>query len=174
MLTELAVPYADTSAAALQWSPGPPLTASLDELALTAGGARLVLHLLGASHAASLTAAGAGLAETVACPGHGAAGEPLPAFRERVVGPLRYRFTSRVEHLAAGDLAALAARLRDDARGPGAPGPGSGRLVGVFPGDGDALTALEGCTGPGSARWRTWHLYPAAGQAVRTTSQVRW
>lgn len=168
MLTEIGVPYADTSAGALHWSPLPPETAPLDELVLGRGGVRLVLHLLGASHAATLTTGGARVSETVACPAHGAPGEPLPAERERLVDGLRYRFDSRVERLAAGELRALAARLRRETAGRG------DRLTGVFPGSRDALTALGGEAGPGGASWRTWHLYPGTGEAVRTTTRVRW
>jgi hypothetical protein len=168
VLTEISVPYADTSAAALHWSPLPPETAPLDELVLGRGGVRLVLHLLGASHAASLTTGGARVVETVACPAHGALGEPLPAQRERLVDGLHYRFDSRVERLAAEDLRALAVRLRDGTAGR------DDRLTGVFPGDRDALTALSGEAVPGGASWRTWHLYPATGEAVRTATRVRW
>lgn len=168
MLTEIGVPYADTSAGALHWSPLPPETAPLDELVLGRGGVSLVLHLLGASHSATLTVADGRVVETVACPAHGAPGEPLPAHRVRVVDGLRYRFHSRVTPLDPHALGALAARLRHevDTR--------DDRLVGVFPGDRDALTALAGRTGPGVARWRTWHLYPETGEAVRTTTQVHW
>jgi hypothetical protein len=171
VLHEISVPYADTSAGALHWSPLPPETAPLDELVLGLGGARLVLHLLGASHAATLTTGGARtvqLVETVACPAHGALGEPLPAQRERLVDGLRYRFDSRVQRLGAEELRALAARLRRETAGR------DDRLTGVFPGDRDALTALRGDAGPGGASWRTWHLYPGTGEAVRTTTRVRW
>lgn len=168
MLSEIRVPYADTSAAALHWSPLPPETPPLDELELPGDGVSLVLQLLGASHSAVLTTAGGRVVETVACPAHGAPGEPLPARRTRVVDGLRYRFHSRVTRLDPHTLATLAARLRHevDAR--------DDRLVGVFPGDRDALTALAGRTGPGAARWRTWHLYPETGEAVRTTTRVHW
>lgn len=168
MLTELTLPYADTRAAALHWSPRHPESPPLGTLRLGRGDVRLALHLLGASHSASLAAADAGLVETVACPEHGAAGEPVPARRERVVDGLHYRFTSRVETLPRADLTALATRLRAGCEGR------DDRLAGVFPGDRDALTVLTGAAAPRGARWRTWHIYPGTGEVVRTATEVTW
>ncbi len=168
MLTELTLPYADTRAAALHWSPRHPETPALDTLRLGRGGVRLALHVLGASHSAALAVGGAGLVETVACPAHGAAGEPVPPRRERLVDGLRYRFTSRVETLARADLGALATQLRDGCEGR------DDRLAGVFPGDRDALTVLAGGVAASGARWRTWHLYPGTGEVVRTSTEVAW
>ena len=170
MLTELALPYVDTSAAALHWSPEPAATPALDELVLTGAGVRLRLLLLGTSHAALLAAEslGADLAETVACPAHGAPGEPLPRSRTRRVGGLRYSFTSDVERLDPDSFAALAARLRGESRGR------PDRLAGVFPGSDDALTVLAGRATARAAAWRTWHLYPNTGEAVRTATEVVW
>lgn len=168
MLTELALPYADTDAAALQWSSQRPSAGPLDVLSLGSGASRLELHLLGASHCAVLHSRAEHLVETVACPAYGAVGMPLPEQRERVQGPLHYRFASQVERLDAVALGDLAARLRDGVRGR------RDRLAGVFPGSADALTVLAGALGRSGARWRTWHLYPNTGEAVRTTTAVTW
>ena len=171
MLTTLTVPYADTSAAALQWSASLPDVAALDVLALrpSCGGAvRLELRLLGASHCAVLDVGAHQLAETVAGPAYGGAGAPLSRRHERTVGPLRYCFTSRVDRLEPEALGALAARLCAGVRGRG------DRLAGVFPGAADALTVLHGAATARRARWSTWHLYPNTGEAVRTATAVGW
>jgi len=165
VLAELSVPYVDAAAGALSWAPTPPATPALHTLVLRRDEARLSLALLAASHSAGLRVADDEVTETVACPG---AGEPLPATRDRLLGCFHYRFRSSVERLGPGRLSLLAARLRDGSRGSG------NRLAGVFPGDADAVTALCGALSPGAAGWRTWHLYPNTGEAVRTSTTVRW
>ncbi len=168
MLTRLALPYSDTSAAALRWSAAPHGVPALDVLVLADGATRLELHLLGSSHSAVLHAPGAGpLVETVACTDDDA-GEPLPARRELRRGALRYRFTSGVALHDRTGLQALAARLRDEVAGR------DDSVAGVFPGAADALTVLRGRAGRRSAAWRTWHLYPNTGEVVRTTAEVAW
>ncbi|MDP9432536.1 MAG: DUF2617 family protein [Actinomycetota bacterium] len=180
MITELDVPYLDTTAAALRFSPVAVPGADLDDLVLDvlelgSAGRRLRLQLLGASHRAVLTVDGAELTETVACPACGGSGGPLPGTHEEAVGGLRYRFASQVRTVCPADLAALAARLRAAAVGPD-------RLAGVFPGSPDALTVLQGradapvpgADGIRTAQWRTWHLYPGTGEVVRTRSAVIW
>ncbi|MEU1752258.1 DUF2617 family protein [Micromonospora matsumotoense] len=168
------------------------------------GGIRLRLRLLGASHQVVLTApaglpdaatlagsgdatapdatapdatapdatgfgsagpAGAGgLVETVAC---------LPGRPPHLPGTLHdeaggYRFTATVLRPAEGELhtriAALRADLADD---PYA-------LVGVFPGDPDAVTALavRPDAPDGSVGWRTWHAYPQTNELVLTETVV--
>ena len=61
-------------------------------------------------------------------------------------------------------VAALRADLADD---PYA-------LVGVFPGDPDAVTALAVRPAPpaGAVRWRTWHAYPQTNELVLTETMV--
>lgn len=178
MITDLTVPYVDTSASALRWSPSPPAAPVLDVLVVGAGAVRLELQLLGASHSAVLRTDDGELIETVACPAYGGTGEPLPAARERSVGRRCYRFTSTVERLEPAALVAVAERLRTGARGR------ADRLVGTFPGSPDALTVLHGAAGDcdagggraagGRASWRTWHLYPGTGEVVRTATEVAW
>lgn len=169
MLTDLAVPYADTAAAALRWSSRRPAGPALDVLVLERPGVRLDLCLLGASHSAVLTTRGGEVVETVACPPVGeAGGEPLPEQRVRVVGGSRYAFSSRVLRLDPAGLSRLAATLREAARDR------DDRLAGVFPGAEDALTVLAGQPSADAATWWTWHLYPATGEAVHTSTAVRW
>ena len=169
MLTELALPYADTSAAALQWSVSLPDTPPLDVLVLGDGPAVLELRLLGSSHCAVLRApAGVDpLVETVACR-LADDGEPVPQTRELQLGGLRYRFTSSVSSVDPHELRALAEQLRRDVRGR------ADRMAGVFPGATDALTVLGGAVESTAARWETWHLYPNTGEVVRTSTAVTW
>jgi len=45
-------------------------------------------------------------------------------------------------------------------------------LAGAFPGSPDALTVLAGREVPGGWAWSSWHVYPAAGEVVRTRSSL--
>ena len=187
MLVSLDTPYVDTCAADLSLALGGPERPALHVRDLTLpGGIRLRLRLLGASHQVVLTApdatgpdatgpdatgpdaagpAGAGgLVETVAC---------LPGRPPHLPGTLHdeaggYRFTATVLRPAGDELhtriAALRADLADD---PYA-------LVGVFPGDPDAVTALavRPDAPDGSVGWRTWHAYPQTNELVLTETVV--
>lgn len=171
MLTELAIAYADTSAASLHWSAALPEITPLDTLRFPPSGGgvvRLELRLLGASHCAVLDVAADQLVETVASPAYGGGGEALPERRHRTVGGLRYGFASQIQLLASTDLGLLAAQLRAGVHDR------PDRLAGVFPGARDALTVLHGTSAPGLARWSTWHLYPNTGEVVRTVTMVDW
>ena len=162
MLEHLDVPYLDTSADALVWQLDAPLQPALAARRVEGAGAALDLRLLGASHQVVLRSptGRAVCSELVACrpgvPGH------LPATVVDERAGVRYGFRSSVESLAPEELAAragdLLARLatRDDA------------LVGAFPGSPHAVTAIE-ATADG---WRTWHVYPQAGQVVTTETVV--
>ncbi|PSK64201.1 hypothetical protein B0E53_03841 [Micromonospora sp. MH33] len=161
MLVALDAPYVDTCAADLSLALGGPERPALHVRELTLpGGLRLRLRLLGASHQVIC----GDLTETVAClPG----GPPhLPdALHDETAG---YRFTATVLRPAGDGLrtrvAALRAELADD---PYA-------LVGVFPGDEDAVTALAVRPAPpdGSVAWRTWHAYPQTNELVLTETVV--
>ncbi|MEH1026253.1 DUF2617 family protein [Micromonospora profundi] len=167
MLVSLDTPYVDTCAADLSLAIGGPERPALHVRDLTLpGDVRLRLRLLGASHQVVLTdsAGGDGLTETVAC---------LPGRPPHLPGSLHdeaggYRFTATVLRPAAGELHARIAALRADlAADPYA-------LVGVFPGDPDAVTALAVRTDPpdGSVGWRTWHAYPQTNELVLTETVV--
>ncbi|MET7804456.1 DUF2617 family protein [Micromonospora chersina] len=161
MLVALDAPYVDTRAADLSLALGGPERPALHVRELTLpGGLRLRLRLLGASHQVIC----GDLTETVAC----LPGRPphLPdALHDETAG---YRFTATVLRPAGDGLrtrvAALRAELADD---PYA-------LVGVFPGDEDAVTALAVRPAPpdGSVAWRTWHAYPQTNELVLTETVV--
>lgn len=190
MLVSLDAPYVDTSAGDLSLALGGPELPALHVLDLDLpGGCRLRLRLLGASHqvllhpptltgtaptgrtasAHSATPPGGGaavaaLTETVAClPGRR---PDLPAsVHEPAAG---YRFTATVLRPQSGGLSSRVAALRADlADDPYA-------LVGVFPGDPDAVTALAVAPDPAgvAVRWRTWHAYPQTNELVLTETVV--
>jgi hypothetical protein len=161
------VPFVDTRAAALSWWLGDDAPAPLATLVLEGASGRLDLHLLGASHhVVARLGQGAGSArcpEVVAC---GARAPSLPARHEGSVGPARYRFTSTTTTYDGDGLARVARDLRR--RHAGA----DGSLVGVFPGSPDALTVLSGREVRGGWAWASWHVYPGAGEVVRTRSTL--
>lgn len=179
MLVSLDAPYVDTSAGDLSLALGGPELPALHVLDLDLpGGCRLRLRLLGASHQVLLHPAapagtatptgtatsGAALTETVAC---------LPGRRPELPATVHqpadgYTFTATVLRPAAGGLSSRVAALRADlADDPYA-------LVGVFPGDPDAVTALAVAPDPtgGLVRWRTWHAYPQTNELVLTETVV--
>ncbi|MEJ3743404.1 DUF2617 family protein [Actinomycetes bacterium KLBMP 9797] len=141
MLVRLDVPYADSTAGDLSFALGLPVLPALHTLRLSA---TLELRLLGASH----QVVAGDLVETVAClPGR------APHLPPSVDDP-GYRFAATVERL---DRTVAAALWRDLVRDPRA-------LVGVFPGDPDAVTALRA----DDHGWQTWHAYPQTGELVVT------
>ncbi|SCE86058.1 DUF2617 family protein [Micromonospora mirobrigensis] len=161
MLVTLHAPYVDTSAADLSLTLGGPERPALHVRELTLpGGPTLRLRLLGASHQVVC----GDLTETVAClPGRPPA---LPtALHDEATG---YRFTAVVLRPPGDGLRARVAALRADLAGdPYA-------LVGVFPGDPDAVTALavRPRMPDGSVAWRTWHAYPQTNELVLTETAV--
>jgi fermentation-respiration switch protein FrsA (DUF1100 family) len=162
VLQQLDVPYLDASASHLVWRLDAPVQAALATQTVASAAWTLELRLLGASHqvVARSTDGEVVCTELVAC----LAGEPgdLPSAIDEERTGLRYRFRSVVERTSPQDLAgraeALVARLggRDDA------------LVGAFPGSPHAVTAIE-VTRSG---WRTWHVYPQAGEIVETDTSL--
>ncbi|GLY22581.1 DUF2617 family protein [Micromonospora sp. NBRC 101691] len=172
MLVSLDAPYVDTSAADLSLALGGPELPALYVLDLDlSGGRRIRLRLLGASHQVLLGGSAPDgssgpvvLAETVAClPGR------RPDLPSAVHQPADgYSFTATVLRPEPGGLSSRVAALRADlADDPHA-------LVGVFPGDPDAVTALAVVPDPASntVRWRTWHAYPQTNELVLTNTVV--
>lgn len=165
MLVTLDTPYVDTSAADLSLALDDVERPALHVLDLALPGeVGLRLRLLGASHQVVLRAPGRALTETVAClPGRPPA---LPdAMHDENAG---YRFTASVLRPDGSGLAdRVAALLADLADDPYA-------LVGVFPGDVDAVTALAVRPDPpdGELAWRTWHAYPQTNELVLTETVV--
>ncbi|MBO4207052.1 DUF2617 family protein [Micromonospora echinofusca] len=174
MLVSLDTPYADTTAADLSLALDGPERPALHVLTVDLPGRVAVrLRLLGASHQVLLDAPGTSRSETVAC----LPGSP-PSLPSRVEEPDgRYRFAAEVLRLSRAELAARMAVLRTElVDDPYA-------LVGVFPGDQDAITALrvrletagsaEGTPeAQATVRWQTWHAYPQTGELVQTETAV--
>lgn len=163
MLEHLDVPYLDASADALVWQLDAPLQPALASRRVERSGWSLDLRLLGASHQVVLRSSssdGAACSELVACRPGMRGNLPATVVEERV--GLRYGFRSSVESLPTDELAARAEEL------VGRLAPRRDALVGAFPGSPHAVTAIE-VTVDG---WRTWHVYPQAGQVVATETVV--
>ena len=163
MLASLSVPFVDARASALSWWLGDDAPAALDVLVLSGASGRLELRLLGASHHVVASTGDARCPEVVAC---GPTATGLPARHERELGGARYRFRSTT---TAYDRAGLSRVARDLRRRAGA---ASDALVGVFPGSPHALTVLSGRELARGWAWSSWHVYPAAGEVVRTRSSL--
>ena len=163
MLASLSVPYVDARASALSWWLGDDAPAPLATLVLSGSCGELELRLLGASHHVVASTGGARCPEVVAC---GLAQRPVPARHDGVVDGARYRFASTTTSYDDSGLARVARALRR--RTVGAPQA----LVGVFPGSPDALTVLTGREIRRGWTWSSWHVYPAAGEVVRTRSRL--
>jgi hypothetical protein len=101
------------------------------------------------------------LPEVVACGPRDRTARPPRRRRRR----RRYRFASATTSYAPAQLARVARDLRR--RPTGAPT----RSSASSPGSPHALTVL---TGARSARlgWSSWHVYPEAGEVVRTRSRL--
>jgi hypothetical protein len=163
VLSRLAVPFVDARASALSWWLGDDAPAPLATLVLTGAAGTLELRLLGASHHVVACAGDARVPEVVAC---GARTPGLPDRHDGPVGGARYRFTSATTSYAPAPLARVARDLRR--RAASAPDA----LVGVFPGSPHALTVLTGREVARGWTWSSWHVYPEAGEVVRTRSRL--
>lgn len=166
MLVQLAVPFADASAVHLRWLLCASNARPLATMSLGLGEVELHLAVLGASHEieARLPGGGPACVESVTC--DAAAGSSLPERAERDLGRFRYRFRSLVVRLDAEALSsrarALHQRLAPDRRA----------LVASFPGHPDALTGLAARPFARGVAWWTWHIYPASGEVVRTSTRL--
>ena len=163
MLAPLAVPYVDARADALSWWLGDDAPPPLATLVLPGCTGSLELRLLGASHQVIATAGAARCPEIVAC---GVREAPLPARHDGAVGDASYRFISTTSAYDEASLSRLARDLRRRCA------TSSRALVGVFPGSPDALTVLAGRQVRGGWAWSSWHVYPGAGEVVRTRSRL--
>ena len=163
MISSLSVPFVDARASALSWWLGDDAPAPLATLVLRGAAGELELRLLGASHHVVARAGAARCPEVVACGSRPAA---LPASHDGDVDGARYRFSSATTAYAPAGLVRVARDLRRRAeRAPDA-------LVGVFPGSPHALTVLSGREVRGGWAWASWHVYPGAGEVVRTRSSL--
>ena len=168
MESALAIPYADTRADMLSLSLDDPDLPALAALTFTVHDASMTLRLLGASHQVALVlpSASAGgdrvVRETVACSPH--AGGPLPRALERA----DYTFTANTTGPDADALVATVDRLRREL------GDDPHALMGHYPGDVNAVTAIRAAAVDGGVAWQTWHTYPQSGHVVHTSSRARW
>ena len=158
----LAVPYVDVAADALGYSVGLPALPALCRTRLVVPGGVVDVAILGSSHQVHVVAAGVDLRETVACL---ADGDTAPLARRDEP----YRFTPRVERLRHGDF-----RRRVDALRRAVAVDPLG-LVGVFPGDRHAVTAVtvRADAAGRTIAWRSVHAYPNTGEIVTTDSELQ-
>jgi Protein of unknown function DUF2617 len=163
VLATLAVPFVDARASALSWWLGDDAPQALDVLVLTGSSGRLELRLLGASHHVVASTGGARCPEVVAC---GPSSGGLPVRHDAELHGARYRFRSTTTAYAPSGLARVARDLRRRA------GTAADALVGVFPGSPHALTVLTGGELRRGWAWASWHVYPGAGEVVRTRSSL--
>lgn len=168
MESALATPYADTRADMLSLSLDDPDLPALAALTFTVRGASMTLKLLGASHQVEIvlptatTGADRVVRETVACSPHRST--PLPRAMERS----GYTFAA---HTTGPDAQALIATVdglrRELGHDPHA-------LMGHYPGDVNAVTAIRAVAADDGVAWQTWHTYPQSGHVVHTSSRCRW
>lgn len=164
MLTTLKTAYTDTRAGDLAWALGREPLPALAFLDLELSSTNVQLRLLGASHQVLIEDDHGTCSETVACiPG---STTPLPlGVSERFAG-WEYEFAARVEELTpvsfAGRAQELIALVAEHPHG----------LVGTFPGDPDAFTALLAQRHGEQVHWRTWHSYPQEGRLVSTRTRL--
>lgn len=163
MLTDLAVPFVDVRADGLSWWLGDDAPAPLATLVLTGRTGDLELRLLGASHHVVAAAGAVRCPEVVAC---GTGRAALPTSHESALGGGRYSFTSTTTRYDGPGLARAARALRRRYEGA------ADALVGAFPGSPHALTVLAGREVRGGWSWASWHVYPGAGEVVRTRSRL--
>jgi Protein of unknown function DUF2617 len=163
-LHQLVVAPADVSGAKLRLALNAPAQRPLaTHLLRHPDGGTLLLGVLGASHAVSISHAALRFSEQVSCASGSESGE-LP---ERAEAP-GYSLESHTERRGEAAFRRLARDLRQRCAAE------TGWLGGTFPGDDAALTALAAEPVGAGWHWRTWHLYPGApgGTVVYTAS--RW
>lgn len=163
-VTRLPVAYADTSAAQLGFSLDAPLQEPLAREDGEIDGITVSVRLLGASHQVVVDDGAQRICETVAC---------LPEVTSALPKSLQdsgYLFSSRIERADDDRLAALVEQL--GVRVTEQMAAGNPSLMGVFPGDPHAVTAIVSDLSADSISWHTWHTYPQAGEVVITTSVI--
>lgn len=167
-LHQLAVTPADVSGERLGLALNAPVPTPLASCRLDhpAGGAALLLGVLGASHVVAVEHVAGQFSEEISCTARNL-GADLPTRTDAPGYCLQSRTDTRDEasfRRLAQDLRAHCARR-------------AGWLGGTFPGDDAALTVLAAEPDGAGWRWQTWHLYPGrragdGGTVVHTAS--RW
>lgn len=168
-LHQLAVTPADVSGERLGLALNAPVPAPLASCRLDhpAGGATLLLGVLGASHVVAVEHATSRFSEEISCTARNL-GADLPGRADAPGYSLRSRTDTHDE--------ASFRRLAQDLRGRCA--RRAGWLGGTFPGDDAALTVLAAEPDGAGWHWQTWHLYPgrpagSGGTVVHTASRWR-
>ncbi|WP_436771833.1 DUF2617 family protein [Yinghuangia sp. YIM S09857] len=164
MHAELRTTYSDTRADALGWYLGLGPLRPLALRSLDLGGVRMELRLLGASHQVLVHSAHGVCSETVACLGEQRT--PLPARAAQRVDGWDYEFTSLAETLPADDFEARVRALLAEAEGH------PGGIVGAYPGEPFAVTAIVAERRGSALCWSTWHTYPQERRIVSTRSRA--
>lgn len=159
MISDLEIPFSDTSADQLGLSLGSARLPHVARSAMLARELTIELRILRASHQVIVEGPAATLIETVACLGDH---DTLPRQLTSTPNPaMRHDFTAHVAQYDDTDFAAAVdALLAATERDPHA-------LVGRFPGHRLALTGLQ-VTSLAPLTWRSWHTYPQTGQIVST------
>ncbi|WP_431816186.1 DUF2617 family protein [Gordonia jacobaea] len=162
--TDLDVAFSDTRAGQLGFS----LTAAQREpLAAadhTIGALTFSIRLLGASHQIVITDDAHELCETVAC---------LPDITTALPDSFQadgYVFSSRVIECSSDAMADLLQQIESEVEGHARAGLPA--LLGRFPGNELAVTAVTADIDDDALIWRTWHTYPQAGEVVVTSSRI--
>lgn len=162
--TDLDVAFSDTRAGQLGFS----LTAAQREpLAAadhTIGALTFSIRLLGASHQIVITDDAHELCETVAC---------LPDITTALPDSFQadgYVFSSRVIECSSDAMADLLEQIESEVEGHARAGLPA--LLGRFPGNELAVTAVTADIDDDALIWRTWHTYPQAGEVVVTSSRI--
>ena len=162
--TDLDVAFSDTRAGQLGFS----LTASQREpLAAadhTIGSLSFSIRLLGASHQIVVSDDAHELCETVAC---------LPDITTALPDSFQadgYVFSSRVIECSSDAMAEMVEQIESEVDGHARDGLPA--LLGRFPGNELAVTAVTADIYDDALVWRTWHTYPQAGEVVVTSSRM--
>lgn len=162
--TDLDVAFSDTRAGQLGFS----LTAAQREpLAAadhTIGALTFSIRLLGASHQIVITDDAHEMCETVAC---------LPDITTALPDSFQadgYLFSSRVIECSSDAMADLLEQIESEVEGHARAGLPA--LLGRFPGNELAVTAVTADIDDDALIWRTWHTYPQAGEVVVTSSRI--
>lgn len=167
MLTLLDIPYADTAAAHLAWSWGLAPLPALATRTVHLGEIALELRVLGSSHQVLAQGPAGHWSETVAClPGDGAA---LPEHASITLDGWHYTFSAQRQVLGEADFRAVASEAVERAE------RSAGGLVGVFPGESYAVTAVVAERVRGrreGVSWQTWHSYPRTAEILTTRARV--
>jgi Protein of unknown function DUF2617 len=171
MLVDLLIGYCDTNAEELGWSLDLGLQPALATRRIHVPPFELEIRLLGASHQVAVRWARPGARradssdpfclETVACIPRQTTALPAEAVRDSP--RWSYAFESAARTVDAGEFDRTIARLEAGAdRG----------LVGRYPGECGALTAVLTSGGGRALSWTTWHTYPQDRRIVTTESRL--